>query len=99
MKRTLRGIATRAPALNAPQLTAHPDFNPCLNHSEAADYLRVHPKTLDRIVAEGRLAVVRRDAEGSHRRYRVSALNAYLDSLEIAPRVARTMDDIDWGAA
>jgi hypothetical protein len=81
---------------NSFSLTAHPDYDPVLPAGPAADYVGKHVKTLYKVTMAGQIACIR--SKGGRLSYRLSALNAYLDSLTEKPRSAKPTQEIDWGA-
>lgn len=56
---------------------ASPAFEPLLDSDEAAALLKIHPKTLQRLARNGEIRGVH---VGKLWRFRVSALNAWLNS-------------------
>ena len=64
----------RKPSLPA---TPSPTFEPLLDSDEAAELLRIHPKTLQRMARQGEIAAIH---IGKLWRFRASALNEWLDA-------------------
>jgi len=58
--------------------------DPILTGDEAANYLRVHRKTLYRLTKRGELAVIK--SPSGRVRFRLSDLEAYLDSQRVPAR-------------
>lgn len=78
---------------------AHPDSDPVLSGDAAAKYCGVgSPKTMIRAAKAGELAYVQ-TGEGGRVRYRLSALNAWLETQTTPTRSSNSRDlaDIDWG--
>ncbi len=78
------------------QLSAHPHYDPALPAREAAEYLALHYKTLLALTRARKLAVIR--SKGGRLSYRLSDLNAYLDTLREEPRGPKALQEPDWGA-
>lgn len=64
-------------------ITNHPSYDPAVDPKVAAEYLNIHYKTLLRWTHEGQIAAIK--TKGGRFSYRLSDLNAYLDSLRVAP--------------
>lgn len=62
-----------------------PTFEPLLDSDEAAALLRIHPKTLQRMAREGKIAAVH---IGKLWRFRASVLNEWLESKLAATKIA-----------
>lgn len=77
-------------------ITTHPAYDPAVDPKAAADYLNTHYKTLLRWTHEGHIAAIR--TRGGRLSYRLSDLNAYLESRRVAPKSPKATQDIDWGA-
>jgi excisionase family DNA binding protein len=58
---------------------ARPDFEPILTAEEAAIHLRIHPKTLQKMARAGEVPRIRM---GKYWRFHLSALDAWVRSLE-----------------
>jgi excisionase family DNA binding protein len=54
------------------------DFEPLLDSEEAAALLKIHPKTLQKLAREGKIEAIK---IGKLWRFRVSALNRWLESM------------------
>lgn len=76
-------------------LAAHLAYDPALLTREAATYVGVHPKTLLDLARDGKVGHIQ-SKDGGRFRFRLSALNAYLESLESKPRQAAPQE-VDWG--
>jgi excisionase family DNA binding protein len=60
-------------------MNAQPVFEPLMNADEAAQHLRIHTKTLQRLAREGRVPSVRM---GKYWRFRLSTLDRWVAALE-----------------
>lgn len=78
------------------ELKSHPSYDPAIPAPKAADYLGIHYKTLLTVTRQRRIPVIR--SSGGRLSYRLSDLNAYLDSQREEPRQAKPAQEIDWGA-
>jgi hypothetical protein len=78
-------------------LMAHPAADPVLTRNQAAQYCGRHPKTLERAAKAGDLPYLQ-TGDGGRIQYRLSALNAWLDTLSSTPTKPRRADkERQWG--
>ena len=76
-------------------LAAHLAYDPLFLVDEAANYLKTHPESVRQLARDGKISYVQA-TQGGRFKFRLSALNAYAESLEVKPR--RSADrEIDWG--
>lgn len=68
---------TLAPCAPGLDLRNHPDFDPILTANEAADYLKMHPKTLRHKAHGGEISFVRHGGPGCALKFRLSDLNRF----------------------
>lgn len=76
-------------------LSNHPAYDPALPTKEAANYLGLHSKSLLKLVKDRRLPHI--ESKGGRFHFRLSALNSYLDSMQIEPRESKPPKKINWG--
>lgn len=68
-------------SLDLPDLPAH-DLEPLLTKRGVSHYLGISERTVDRLVASGRLTAF---TVGGHRRFRLDDIHAYLLRNEVRP--------------